>query len=145
GSGDLTDPDFCREAVERTVRELGKLDILVSNAAHQNRKEGLEDVTEEEWDRTFKTNIYAYFWLVRAALPHLKPGAAIIATSSETSFDGPEGLPDYAATKGAINRLTKSLAQQLIPKGIRVNAVAPAPVWTPPNPSDQGTPAKQAA
>jgi NAD(P)-dependent dehydrogenase (short-subunit alcohol dehydrogenase family) len=137
-AGDLTDPAFCREAVERSVRELGKLDVLVSNAAHQNRKESLEDVTDEEWDRTFRTNVYAYFWLVRAALPHLKPGAAIIATSSITGLVGNKQLPDYSATKGAINAFTKSLAQNLVEKGIRVNAVAPGPVWTPLNPADKG-------
>ncbi len=137
-AGDLTDAAFCREAVERTVREFGRLDILVSNAGHQNRKQGLEEITEEEWDRTFKTNIYAYFRLARAALPHLKPGAAIIATSSETGLIGNRSLLDYSATKGAINAFTKALAQNLVEKGIRVNAVAPGPVWTPLNPADQG-------
>jgi NAD(P)-dependent dehydrogenase (short-subunit alcohol dehydrogenase family) len=136
--GDLTDAGYCKDLVERTVRELGKLDILVSNAAHQNRKEKLEDVTDEEFDRTFKTNIYAYFRLAKAALPHMKPGAAIIATSSVTGLEGSEKLPDYSATKGAINAFTKALAQNLIERGIRVNAVAPGPVWTPLNPADQG-------
>ena len=141
--GDLCDAAFCREAVERTVREFGKLDVLVSNAAHQNRKQSLEEVTEEEWDRTFKTNIYAYFRLVKAALPHLKPGAAIVATSSETGLMGNKSLPDYSATKGAINAFTKSLAQNLVQKGIRVNAVAPGPVWTPLNPADRGESAEK--
>ena len=109
--GDLTDPSFCREAVERAVRELGKLDLLVSNAAHQNRKHNLAEVTEEEWDRTFQTNIYAYFRLAKAALPHLKPGSAIIATSSETGLMGSKLLPDYSATKGAINAFTKVCAE----------------------------------
>jgi NAD(P)-dependent dehydrogenase (short-subunit alcohol dehydrogenase family) len=136
--GDLRDSQFCREVVERTVRELGRLDVLVSNAAWQNRKASLEDVTEEEWDRTFQTNIYAYFHLTQAAVKHLKPGSAIIATSSETGILGAKELPDYSATKGAINAYTKTLAQQLIEKGIRVNAVAPGPVWTPLNPADQG-------
>lgn len=136
--GDLTDAGYCQDLVERTVRELGKLDILVSNAAHQNRKEKLEDVSDEEFDRTFKTNIYAYFRLAKAALPHMKPGAAIIATSSVTGLEGSEKLPDYSATKGAINAFTKALAQNLIQRGIRVNAVAPGPVWTPLNPADQG-------
>jgi len=136
--GDLRDPKFCRDVVERTVRELGRLDILVSNAAWQNRKASLEEVTEEEWDRTFRTNIDAYFHLTKAALKHMKPGSAIIATSSETGIMGAKELPDYSATKGAINAYTKTLAQQLIEKGIRVNAVAPGPVWTPLNPADEG-------
>ena len=143
--GDLTEAGYCDELVERTVETLGKIDILVSNAAHQNRKPSLEDVTDEEFDRTFKTNIYAYFRLSRAALRHMKPGSAIIATSSETGIQGSKQLPDYSATKGAINAFTKALAQSLIPKGIRVNAVAPGPVWTPLNPADSGlTPDKVA-
>jgi NAD(P)-dependent dehydrogenase (short-subunit alcohol dehydrogenase family) len=136
--GDLTDAAFCDETVERTVKEFGKLDILVSNAAHQNRKRSLEEVTDDEFDRTFKTNIYAYFRLARAAVRHMKPGSSIIATSSETGILGSKGLPDYSATKGAINAFTKTLAQDLIERGIRVNAVAPGPVWTPLNPSDKG-------
>src|SRR3954452_15921827 len=136
--GDLRDPKFCRDAVQGTVRELGRLDILVSNAAWQNRKASLEEVTEEEWDRTFRTNIYAYFYLTHVAVKHMQPGSAIIATSSETGILGAKELPDYSATKGAINAYTKTLAQQLIEKGIRVNAVAPGPVWTPLNPADQG-------
>jgi NAD(P)-dependent dehydrogenase (short-subunit alcohol dehydrogenase family) len=138
--GDLTEAEFCRECVEQTVAELGQLDILVSNAAHQNRKENPEDVTDEEWDRTFKTNVYAYFRLVKAALPHFSSGASIIVTGSETGFEGPEMLPDYAATKGAIHTLTKSFAKQLAPRGIRVNCVAPGPVWTPLNAADEGNP-----
>lgn len=136
--GDLTDVDHCNEVVETVVREFGKIDILVSNAAHQNRKPTLEDVTDEEFDRTFKTNVYAYFWLARAALRHMKPGSAIIATSSETGIFGAKELPDYSATKGAINAFTKTLAMQLVSKGIRANVVAPGPVWTPLNPSDDG-------
>jgi NAD(P)-dependent dehydrogenase (short-subunit alcohol dehydrogenase family) len=138
--GDLSRPDFCLDAVDRTVAELGQLDILVSNAAHQNRKESIDEVTDEEWDHTFKTNVYAYFRLVKAALPHLSAGAAIIVTGSETGFEGPEMLPDYSATKGAIHTLTKVLAKQLADRGIRVNCVAPGPVWTPLNPADEGNP-----
>jgi NAD(P)-dependent dehydrogenase (short-subunit alcohol dehydrogenase family) len=143
--GDLTDAAFCRDAVERTVYELGRLDVLVSNAAHQNRKNSLEELDDEEWDRTFKTNVYAYFRLVKAALPHLHAGSSIIVTGSETGFEGPEQLPDYAATKGAIHTLTKVLAKQLAERGVRVNCVAPGPVWTPLNPADEGaTPEKVA-
>jgi NAD(P)-dependent dehydrogenase (short-subunit alcohol dehydrogenase family) len=135
---DLTEAAACRDVVEKTVAEFGRLDILVSNAAHQARKDKPEDVDDAEFDRTFKTNVYAYFRLVRASLPHLKPGAAIIATSSETGIMGAERLPDYSSTKGAINALTKTLAMDLMKRGIRVNAVAPGPVWTPLNPSDAG-------
>jgi len=144
-AGDLTDPAFCDDIVEQTVREFGRIDVLVANAAHQNRKATLDDVTDEEFDRTFKTNIYSYFRLSRAALRHMKAGAAIIATSSETGILGSKGLPDYSATKGAINAFTKSLATSLVDKGIRVNAVAPGPVWTPLNPSDAGLTAKDVA
>ena len=136
--GDLTDAKFCDEVVERTVKEFGQLDILVSNAAHQSRKQTLAQVTDQEFDTTFKTNVYAYFWLARAALRHMKPGGAIIATSSETGIRGSKELPDYSATKGAINAFTKTLALELLEKKIRVNAVAPGPVWTPLNPSDAG-------
>jgi NAD(P)-dependent dehydrogenase (short-subunit alcohol dehydrogenase family) len=136
--GDLTDAGYCESIVARTVEAFGKLDILVSNAAHQNRKPSLEELTDEELDRTFKTNIYAYVRLSRAALRHMKPGGAIIASSSETGIIGSPMLPDYSATKGAINAFTKALGQQLIERCIRVNAVAPGPVWTPLNPSDAG-------
>ncbi len=141
--GDLRDPRFCREVVERTVSELGRLDILVSNAAWQNRKESIEEVTDEEWQRTFRTNIDAYFHLSKAAVKHMQPGSAILATSSETGIIGEERLLEYSATKGAINAFTKSLAKQLIQKGIRVNAVAPGPVWSPLNPADEGMSAEK--
>jgi NAD(P)-dependent dehydrogenase (short-subunit alcohol dehydrogenase family) len=137
--GDLTSPPFCRELIERTVKELGGLDLLISNAGYQNRKD-LDELTLDELDRTFRTNFYAYVLLVKAAVPHLAPGSAIIATSSETSFAGSKKLPDYSATKGAINQFTKVMAQQLIDKRIRVNAVAPGPVWTPLNVADRGNP-----
>ncbi|MEO8751093.1 MAG: SDR family oxidoreductase [Casimicrobiaceae bacterium] len=143
--GDLTAPEFCQEVVETTVATFGKLDILVSNAAHQNRKESLADLTDEELAETFETNVYAYIRLARAALAQMKRGGVIIATSSETGLLGSRKLPDYSATKGAVNAFTKSLAQDLIEKGIRVNAIAPGPVWTPLNPSDAGmTPDKVA-
>lgn len=136
--GDLSREAFCKKAVSTAFKELGGLDILVSNAAHQMRKDSLEKVTTKEWDLTFKVNIYAYFHLAKAALRYLKSGSSIIVTSSQTAAMGPHDLPDYAATKGAINTFTKSLAQLLVKKGIRVNAVAPGPVWTPLNPADQG-------
>src|SRR6476646_5643193 len=108
-TGDLTSPEFCQQCVDETVAQLGQLDILVGNAAHQNRKDSIEEVTDEEFDRTFKTNVYAYFRLVKAALPHLQPGASIIVSGSETGFEGPEMLPDYSGTKGAIHTLTEAL------------------------------------
>jgi NAD(P)-dependent dehydrogenase (short-subunit alcohol dehydrogenase family) len=134
---DLTDPKVCKKVVEQTVEELGKLDILVNNAAFQQHQEGLEDVTDEQWDHTFKTNIYAYFYMAKAALPHMREGSAIVNTGSITGLEGSKELLDYSATKGAINAFTKSLAQNLVEKGIRVNCVAPGPVWTPLNPSDK--------
>ena len=143
--GDLKDARFCNQIVEATVKAFGKLDILVSNAAHQTRKESLEELTDEELDATFKTNIYAYIRLARAALRHLKAGGVIIATSSETGILGSAKLPDYSSTKGAINAFTKTLAQNVLEKGIRVNAVAPGPVWTPLNPSDSGLPPEKVA
>jgi len=143
--GDLTDAQMCEDLVKETVAELGKLDILVSNAAHQNRKDELADLTDEELDTTFKTNVYAYIRLARAALEHMERGGVILVTSSETGILGSRKLPDYSATKGAINAFTKSLAQDVVEKGIRVNAIAPGPVWTPLNPSDAGaTPEKVA-
>ena len=136
--GNLTSPQYCSDVVATTVAEFGKLDILVSNAAHQNRKESLADLSDDELVETFATNILAYVRLARAALEVMAPGAVIIATSSETGILGSRKLPDYSATKGAVNAFTKSLAQDVIGRGIRVNAIAPGPVWTPLNPSDAG-------
>jgi len=134
--GDVSDPEFCRQAVETTVKELGRLDILVNNAAFQEHAKSLEDISEEQLDRTFKTNIYGYFYMARAALPHLKEGSSIVNSGSVTGIQGSKELLDYSATKGAIHAFTKSLAQNLVDKGIRVNCVAPGPVWTPLNPAD---------
>jgi NAD(P)-dependent dehydrogenase (short-subunit alcohol dehydrogenase family) len=136
-SGDVRDPKTCKKLVEKTVEEFGKLDILVNNAAFQQHQESLEEVTEEQWDRTFKTNIYAYFYMTKAALPHLEEGSAIVNTGSITGLEGSKQLLDYASTKGAIHAFTKSLAQNLVERGIRVNCVAPGPVWTPLNPADK--------
>jgi NAD(P)-dependent dehydrogenase (short-subunit alcohol dehydrogenase family) len=142
-SGDIQDPAFSNQAVKQTVAKLGKLDILVNNAAYQQHQKSLADISEEQWDRTFKTNIYGYFRMAKAALPYLKKGSAIINTGSITGLEGSKHLLDYSATKGAIHAFTKSLAQNLVEKGIRVNCVAPGPVWTPLNPSDK--PAKEVA
>jgi NAD(P)-dependent dehydrogenase (short-subunit alcohol dehydrogenase family) len=141
--GDLADPSYCASVIERTIAEFGRLDVLVHNAAHQNHWARIEDVTDEEWDRTFRVNIYAYFWLLRAAMPHLKPGSCVIASGSQTGIEGSAKLPAYASTKGAIHTFTKTMAQLLIEKGIRVNCVAPGPVWTPLNPADEGRSAEE--
>ena len=135
-AGDVREPDFCQHAVERTVSELGALDILVNNAAFQKHRSSPEEVSLEQWDRTFKTNIYGYFHMVKAALPHLGQGACILNTGSITGLEGSGGLLDYSATKGAIHAFTKSLALNLLERGIRVNCVAPGPVWTPLNPAE---------
>lgn len=137
--GDLRDPEFCLSVIERTVREFGKLDILVNNAALQKHRKGVDEISLDQWDQTFRTNIYSYFYMVKAALPHLKAGAAIINTGSITGLEGSPELIDYSATKGAINAFTKSLAQNLVKKKIRVNCVAPGPVWTPLNPAERST------
>ena len=136
-AGDLTEPQFCRTAVERTVRELGQLDIVVNNAAFQQHIGSLEELEDEQMEHTFRTNIFAYFRVARAALKYLKRGGTIVNTGSITGLEGSAELLDYSATKGAIHTFTKSLAQSLVERGIRVNCVAPGPVWTPLNPSDR--------
>lgn len=132
--GDVGDKAFCERAVAETVAKLGKLDILVNNAAEQQPDEEITDVTEAQLKRTFQTNFYGYFFMVQAARPHLKEGATIINCTSVTMYQGSEGLLDYSATKGAITAFSRSLSQNLIDEGIRVNAVAPGPIWTPLNP-----------
>lgn len=128
---DLTDSAYCRELVEQAVEQLGGLDIVVNNAGKQQHQESLTDISDEQFDQTYKTNVYAMFWVTKAALPHLKPGSTIINTSSIQAYQPSENLVDYASTKAAINNFSKGLAQQLAPKGIRVNVVAPGPIWTP--------------
>ena len=135
--GDVTDPAFCEEAVEKTVKEFGKLNVLVNNAAYQHHQEELTDITDEQLDRTFRTNIFGYFYMARSALKYLGKGDAIVNCSSITGLEGSGELIDYSATKGAINAFTKSLAQNLVKKEIRVNGVAPGPVWTPLNVADK--------
>jgi NAD(P)-dependent dehydrogenase (short-subunit alcohol dehydrogenase family) len=141
--GDVKDPAFCKQAIDEAVKAFGKLDILVNNAAFQEHAASLEDLTDERLDETFRTNIFGYFYMARAALPHLKQGSSIINTGSVVGLRGSAQLLDYSTTKGAIHAFTKSLAQNVISKGIRVNAVAPGPVWTPLNPAD--SPAEKVA
>jgi NAD(P)-dependent dehydrogenase (short-subunit alcohol dehydrogenase family) len=136
-SGDVADWKFARMAVDRTVAQLGKLDILVNNAAFQEHAGDIDDITEAHFDRTLKTNLYGYFHMAKAAIPHLKAGSTIINTGSVTGLQGSSELLDYSMTKGGIHAFTKSLASNLIKKAIRVNAVAPGPVWTPLNPADR--------
>ncbi|MEZ5804842.1 MAG: SDR family oxidoreductase [Rhizobiaceae bacterium] len=135
--GDVSEADYCASAVEETVAKLGALDILVNNAAFQIHSAKFEDLTDEHFDTTLKTNLYGYFHMAKAAVAHMKPGASIINTGSVTGIDGSKELVDYSMTKGGIHAFTRALSGNLIEKGIRVNAVAPGPVWTPLNPSDK--------
>ena len=134
-AGDVADRDVCRKVVDETLAKFGKLDILVNNAAEQHPQKGLEDISEEQWEKTFRTNIFGMFQMTKAALPHLKEGASIINTTSVTAYKGSPQLLDYSATKGAITAFTRSLSMNLAERGIRVNGVAPGPIWTPLIPS----------
>ncbi|MGG1398094.1 SDR family oxidoreductase [Bacillus salipaludis] len=133
--GDIGNEAFCQEAISQTVNELGSLDILVNNAAEQHPQQSIEDISSEQLEKTFRTNIFSMFYLVKSALEHLKKGSAIINTTSVTAYEGNEQLIDYSSTKGAIVSFTRSLAKSLVKKGIRVNGVAPGPIWTPLIPS----------
>jgi NAD(P)-dependent dehydrogenase (short-subunit alcohol dehydrogenase family) len=133
-AGDVGDKEFCERAVKQTLEELGRLDILVNNAGEQHSDQDIRDITEDQLRRTFQTNIFGMFFMTQAALPHLKEGSAIINTTSVTMYEGSKHLLDYSATKGAITAFTRSLSENLVKQGIRVNAVAPGPIWTPLNP-----------
>lgn len=135
--GDVSDLAFCRDAVAKTLKEFGKLDILVNNAAFQQHINSFEELSAEQFDRTMKTNIYGYFNMAKAAVPHMKEGSAIVNTGSVTGIEGSKYLLDYSTTKGAIHTFTRSLSELLIARSIRVNCVAPGPVWTPLNPADK--------
>ena len=134
-SGDIGNEEFCKEIVKKTIDTFGQLDILVNNAAEQHPQKSISAITAEQLEKTFRTNIFSYFYLTKAALPHLKQGSSIINTASVTAYKGNEQLVDYSATKGAVVSFTRSLSMQLVGKGIRVNGVAPGPIWTPLIPS----------
>ena len=134
-AGDVGQEEFCRKAIEQTIREFGKIDILVNNAAEQHPQESIEKISEKQLERTFRTNIFSFFFMTKAAVKHLKKGAAIINTTSVTAYKGNPNLLDYSSTKGAITAFTRSLSQALTNKSIRVNGVAPGPIWTPLIPS----------
>jgi NAD(P)-dependent dehydrogenase (short-subunit alcohol dehydrogenase family) len=135
--GDVSDPEFCTRAVTQTVETFGKLNILVNNAAYQQRRKSIEAITNEDWDRTFRTNIYGYFYMAREAVKKMSKGDAIVNCGSITGLEGSKELLDYSSTKGAIHAFTKALAQNLVDRGIRVNCVSPGPVWTPLNVADK--------
>ncbi|BAY80100.1 short-chain dehydrogenase/reductase SDR (plasmid) [Nostoc linckia NIES-25] len=134
-AGDIGDENFCQQAIQQTIGEFGKLDILINNAAEQHPKQSIEEITKEQLERTFRTNIFSMFFMTKAALKHLNEGSSIINTTSVTAYKGNAQLLDYSSTKGAIVAFTRSLSQSLVSKGIRVNAVAPGPIWTPLIPS----------
>src|SRR5690606_14368361 len=136
--GDVAGPEFCRNAIDAVARRFGKIDVLVNNAAYQKHRDALDDISLEQWEHTFRTNIFGYFYMAKFALPHMKAGATIINTGSVAGLEGNKTLLDYSSTNGAIHAFTKSLAQILVDKGIRVNCVAPGPVWTPLNPAERG-------
>ena len=144
-AGDVGEKDFCADAVARVIDRFGRLDILVNNAGEQHPDEKIDDITEEQLRRTFQTNIFGMFFLTQAARPHLKSGAAIVNCTSVTMYLGSKELLDYSSTKGAITAFTRSLSENLIGEGIRVNAVAPGPIWTPLNPMGGASPEKIAA
>jgi len=129
--GDLRQEEFCKEAIDKTIKEFGRIDVLINNAGTQTERESFEDIKTEDMIKTFETNIFAMFWITKAALPYMKKGSAIINTTSVTAYHGHPRLIDYASTKGAIVSFTRSLSDNLVSKGIRVNAVAPGPIWTP--------------